>query len=113
MIEENQTTSESMGASAVLTGIKMAGKAVRLREGAEELKERVNEVFEDALTDAKRMAKKGRYAAEDLIDDAEYKIKKAPFRSVSLTFAAGMGVGLFAGLFVSRLARVCSNKTQH
>src|SRR5690349_9624643 len=111
MLNENQNTIESIGGIPVLKEIKMAEKAARLREGAEDLKERVAEIFEDALSDAKRIAKKGRYAAEDLMDDAQYKIKKAPFRSISLTFAAGLGVGIFAGLLVSRMASACSSKT--
>jgi ElaB/YqjD/DUF883 family membrane-anchored ribosome-binding protein len=113
MLKETQIPSESKGVIPVLTEIAIAETTARLREGADEVKERIGELFEDAVSDAKRMVKKGRYAAEDLMTDAEYKIKKAPFRSVSLTFAAGMSVGLFAGLFISRIARVRSNKTYH
>ena len=90
----------------------MAERAAHLREGAEDLKERVEEVFEDAVSGAKRMVKKGRYAAEDLIDDAEHKIKKAPFGSVAVTFAVGVGLGLAAGVLITRISHACSRETR-
>jgi ElaB/YqjD/DUF883 family membrane-anchored ribosome-binding protein len=113
MFEQTLKTDGGKGAFPAMIGIKMAEQTARVREGAEDLKERVGEMFDDALTDAKRMAKKGRYVAEDLIDDTEYKIKKAPFRSVLVTFAAGMGIGLVAGVVVSRIASGCSNESLH
>lgn len=100
------------GKGTALAGLGIAEKAVHLREGAGELKERVEEMFEDAVSEAKRMAKKGRYAAEDLLDDAEYKIKKAPFRSVGVMFAAGLGLGLVAGIFAARISHACSSETR-
>jgi ElaB/YqjD/DUF883 family membrane-anchored ribosome-binding protein len=113
MLEETFKRSDGKSAFPLIMGIKVADPKARLREGAEDLKDRVGEMFEDAVADAKRMAKKGRYAAEDLIDDTEYKIKKAPFRSVWMTFAAGMGIGLVAGVFVSRLTGTGSNEIRH
>jgi ElaB/YqjD/DUF883 family membrane-anchored ribosome-binding protein len=113
MLEQTLKTNEGKGVLPMMIGTKMAEQTARMREGAEDLKERVGEMFEDALTDAKRMAKKGRYVAEDLIDDTEYKIKKAPFRSVLVTFAAGMTIGLVAGVVVSRLAGACSSEPSH
>ncbi len=113
MLENTINKSDRKSAFPVMMGIKVAEQTARMREGAEDLKDRVGERFEDAVADAKRMAKKARYAAEDLIDDAEYKIKKAPFRSVWMTFAAGMSIGLVAGVFVSRLTGACSKETRH
>lgn len=113
MLQE-MTTGTINGKDAITEGFGrgMAKRAAHIREGAEELKERVEEIFEDTVSEAKRMAKKGRYAAEDLIDDAEYKIKKAPFRSIAVTFAAGVGLGLAAGVFVSRISHACSRETR-
>lgn len=96
-----QTIKTSDGKTAFPLGI--SEQTVRLRREAEQLKERAGEMFEDAVSEAKRMARKGRYAAEDLIDDTEYRIKKAPFRSVGMTFAAGLGLGMLAGWLFSRL----------
>jgi ElaB/YqjD/DUF883 family membrane-anchored ribosome-binding protein len=100
------------GKGAVAAGLGIIEKASHLREGVDGLKERVEEKFEGAVSEAKRMAKKGRYAAEDLIDDAEYKIKKAPFRSVGVMFAAGLGLGLVAGVLAARMSHACSGETR-
>ena len=45
------------------------------------------------MTEAKRFAKRGRYAAEDFIDDAAYRVKRDPFRSMALGFAIGLSLG--------------------
>lgn len=113
MLEQLLKTNEGTGAFPVMIRTKMAEQKARVREGAEDVKERVGEMFEDVMTDAKRMAKKGRYVAEDLIDDTEYKIKKAPFRSALMTFAAGISIGMIAGVVVSRITGACSNESHH
>lgn len=112
MLREITKTIDGKGGVTERLGRGMAERAAHIREGAEELKERVEEVFEDTVSEAKRMAKKGRYAAEDLIDDTEYKIKKAPFRSVAVTFGVGVGLGLVAGVLVSRISKACSSENR-
>ena len=54
--------------------VEVGGDAARLKSVA-------SHAVEDAVTEAKRFAKRGRYAAEDLIDDAAYRVKRDPFRS--------------------------------
>jgi ElaB/YqjD/DUF883 family membrane-anchored ribosome-binding protein len=103
MLQQTIKTSDGKTAFPLEIGLGISERAARLREGAEELKERAGDMLEDAVLEAKRMAKKGRYAAEDLIDDTEYRIKRAPFRSVGMTFAAGVGLGVFAGWLFARL----------
>ena len=44
------------------------------------------------------------YDGEDLVEDAVYRIKLDPFRSVGITFGVGSGLGLFAGWLVIRQA---------
>ena len=97
------------GKGGIMTGLGVTEQAARIKEGAEELKERAEEMFEDAVSGAKRLAKKTRYATEDLMEDTAHKIKKAPFLSVGVTFAAGVGLGLLTGLLVSRLSGACSD----
>ena len=103
MLQQTIKTSDGKTAFPLDIGVGISEQTARLRREAEELKERAGEVLEDAVSEAKRLAKKGRYAAEDLIDDTEYRIKKAPFRSVGMTFAAGLGLGVFEGWLFSRL----------
>ncbi len=71
----------------------------------EKLKARAATAIEDGMVDAKRMVKRGVYAAEDLIDDTEYRIKKDPFASVGITFGAGIAVGAFLGWLITYKTR--------
>lgn len=66
----------------------------------ERLKEKAAHLVEDGMTDAKRMAKRGRYAVEDLVDDTAHRIKKDPWLSVGVTFGIGMGLGVMLGWLV-------------
>jgi ElaB protein len=76
----------------------------------EELKERASHVIEDGIVDAKRMIKKGRYVAEDLVDDTAHYIKHDPWRSVGVTFGVGMGLGVIIGLLIGQKTKKSSVK---
>lgn len=60
------------------------------------LKTAASHTVEDAVTEAKRFAKRSRYAAEDLIEDAAHRVKRDPLRSVGLGLAIGLGIGALA-----------------
>jgi len=60
---------------------------------AAHLKTAASHAVEDAVTEAKRLAKHGRYAAEDLMEDAAHRVKRDPLRSVALGFATGLSIG--------------------
>jgi ElaB/YqjD/DUF883 family membrane-anchored ribosome-binding protein len=80
--------------------ISAAELAAKTTVKVERLKERASHAIEDGVTDAKRMAKRGLYAAEDLVEDTAHKIKKDPWRSVGITFGVGMGLGVMLGWLV-------------
>ena len=67
----------------------VGGKAARLKTVA-------SHAVEDAVTDAKRFAKRSRYAAEDLMEDAAHRVKRDPLRSVGLGLAVGVAIGALA-----------------
>jgi ElaB/YqjD/DUF883 family membrane-anchored ribosome-binding protein len=71
----------------------------------ERLRAKASHAFEDGLMDAKRMVKRGRYAAEDLLEETAHRIKKEPLQSVAVTFGAGVGLGIFVGWFLTHRAR--------
>jgi len=83
--------------------VQAGGDAARLKSVA-------SHAVEDAVTEAKRFAKRGRYAAEDLIDDAAYRVKRDPFRSVALGFAIGFSLG--ALIIWMATPRVSRNETR-
>src|SRR6266404_281725 len=80
-------------------------RVVELGAEASGLKVRASHAMEDAMTEARRLAKRGRYAAEDLVDETTYRIKRDPLRSVAITFAVGLGVGALAGWLAGRSGR--------
>src|SRR6266850_5343703 len=69
------------------------------------LKTAASHAVEDAVTEAKRLAKRSRYAAEDLMEDAAHRVKRDPLRSVALGFAIGLGMGALSVWVATRNAR--------
>jgi ElaB/YqjD/DUF883 family membrane-anchored ribosome-binding protein len=68
-------------------------RLVELRDEASRLKTAASHAIEDAVTETKRFAKHGRYAAEDLMEDAAHRVKHDPLRSVAFGFALGISIG--------------------
>jgi hypothetical protein len=78
----------------------LIGKAMHVGErlvevggGASRLKTAASHAVEDAVTEAKRFARRGRYAAEDLVEGAAHRVKHDPLRSVAFGFALGISIG--------------------
>jgi ElaB/YqjD/DUF883 family membrane-anchored ribosome-binding protein len=71
-------------------------RLVALRGEAARLKTAASHAVEDAATEAKRFARRGRYATEDLMEDAAHRVKRDPLRSVALGFAIGLSIGALA-----------------
>ena len=82
-------------------------KEVRNQVGAEvkRVKEAVADAVDNGVVAAKRAVKQGRRAAEDLVDDAEYRIKQRPFSALGITFGIGMGLGPAIGVLLARNGR--------
>jgi ElaB/YqjD/DUF883 family membrane-anchored ribosome-binding protein len=55
----------------------------------------VTDAVEDGVRSASRAIKHGHYAAEDVIDQAEHRVKQRPFQAIGIVFAAGVLVGGF------------------
>jgi ElaB/YqjD/DUF883 family membrane-anchored ribosome-binding protein len=51
------------------------------------------------------LAKRSRYAAEDLIDDAAHRVKRDPLRAVALGFAIGLSMGALVVWLATHNAR--------
>jgi hypothetical protein len=56
---------------------------------------------EDCVGAARRTLKRGRFAAEDLMDEAAHSIKQNPLQTVVLTFGLAFGVGALFGWIAS------------
>ena len=78
--------------------VEVGGEAARLKTAA-------SHAVEDAVTEAKRLAKRSRYAAEDLMEDTAHRVKRDPLRSVGLGLAIGLGMGALTVWMATRNAR--------
>src|SRR5499433_719061 len=105
--EKEESIMEANQKSSLLDKAAQLGeRLVEVGGDAARLKSVASHAVEDAVTEAKRFAKRGRYAAEDLIDDAAYRVKRDPFRSVALGFAIGFSLGaLVIWMATPRIAR--------
>ena len=87
----------------------LLGKArERLMEAGSEvsrLKTEASQAVEDRVVAARRLARRSRYAAEDLIDDAAHRVKRDPLRAVAIGLVVGLGVGALAVWLATRKAR--------
>jgi hypothetical protein len=57
---------------------------------------------EDCVGAARRALKRGRFAAEELMDEAAHTIKRHPLQTVRLTFGLAFGVGALFGWIASK-----------
>jgi ElaB/YqjD/DUF883 family membrane-anchored ribosome-binding protein len=84
-------------------------KTIEVRDqlGAEvkRVKEAVVDAVDNGIVAAKRAVKQGRRAAEDLVDDAEYRIKQRPFSALGVSLGIGMGLGAAIGVLLARNGR--------
>jgi ElaB/YqjD/DUF883 family membrane-anchored ribosome-binding protein len=84
-------------------------KTIEVRDQLEaevkRVKEAVVDVVDNGIVAAKRAVKQGRRAAEDLVDDAEYRIKQRPFSTLGVTLGIGMGLGAAIGILLTRNGR--------
>lgn len=69
---------------------------------ATHIKEKVSNAIEDGIKVAKRTVKSGRHRAQEVLDDATYRIKHDPLRSVAICFGVGMGLGAMVGWLAKR-----------
>jgi ElaB/YqjD/DUF883 family membrane-anchored ribosome-binding protein len=74
-----------------------SGKSTMLNGGLEEVKSSFTDTLEDGVRSARRAVKHGRYAVEDLIEEAQHAVKQKPLEAVGIAFTAGILAGALAG----------------
>ena len=55
----------------------------------------VADAVEDGVRSARQAIKHGRYAAEDVIEEAQHAVKQRPLQAMGIAFAAGVLAGSF------------------
>lgn len=104
-----QATINSETNSRMSEALETAGKIAEVGVDFRLLKKRLENAVEDAVLEAERMAKHGRRAMEDVMEDTTYRIKKNPWQSVGYAAGAAFGIGLCAGWFTSRRSAHCDH----
>lgn len=66
------------------------------------MKVKMAQAVDDGVEAARRVVKRGRNVAEDMIDDTAYAIKHEPLKSVAITFGVGIGLGVVIGWLIHR-----------
>jgi hypothetical protein len=92
VFEETDVEKGAAGASCGANcrcGQEAADLAKRLEKGVNDAKAAVSAKLEDGKIAAERLVKRGRYAVEDGISEAAHNIKRHPFGSLAMAFAAG------------------------
>lgn len=98
-----QATINSETRSRMSDVLETAGKIAEVGVDFSLLKKRLGNTVDDAVLEAERMAKHGRRAMEDVMDDTTYWIKKNPWKSVGYVAGAAFGIGLCLGWFTLRV----------
>lgn len=75
-------------------GEEIKAAAQRVEKGVNEVKTAVSEKLDDGVAAARRLLKRSRNTVEDGLEEAAHTIKRHPFRSLAIGFAAGAAVGL-------------------
>jgi ElaB/YqjD/DUF883 family membrane-anchored ribosome-binding protein len=99
-----QATVDNESNSRMRNALETAGKFAEAGMDVRLLKKRLETAVEDAFLEAERMAKHGKHAMADVIDDTTYWVKKNPWHAVGCAAGAAFGVGLCLGWFTSRLS---------
>ncbi|MFZ4629008.1 MAG: hypothetical protein ACOYNR_11820 [Blastocatellia bacterium] len=74
----------------------------QITQEVERLREKVGQVVEQQVDSAARVVRRGKYAAEELLDDTSHRIKQDPIPAVAITFGIGVGVGILVGWLLGR-----------
>jgi ElaB/YqjD/DUF883 family membrane-anchored ribosome-binding protein len=97
----------NQGGITMQTEILEKTKEVReqLESEVKRAKEAVTDAVDNGIVAAKRAVKQGRRAAEDLVDDAEYRVKQHPFSALGVSLGIGVGLGAALGILLARNGR--------
>ena len=60
------------------------------------------DALEESVITARRMAKRGKYAAMEFLEDTRKHVKLRPIETIAVTFAAGIATGAAIGWMMRR-----------
>jgi ElaB/YqjD/DUF883 family membrane-anchored ribosome-binding protein len=95
-------TEAPAGRAATCCGHEAQELARRIKKGVSGAKAAVFAKLEEGEIATERLLRRGRYAVEDGIIEAAHDIRRHPFRSLAIAFAAGAALGIVVCRSVKR-----------
>ena len=93
------------GKSLTARAFKLAGTALDIGEKALHAKLAVEHTLEEGVRTARQAVRKGRYAAEDMVDQATLHVRWKPLQSIGSAFVFGVLFGGTMSYAMSKLRR--------
>lgn len=97
-----ETVVNGKNSSTVREALDTVGRIAEAGVDVGVLKKRIENAVDDAMVDAERAAKRAKYAFDDTVEDTTHWIKTNPWPSVGYAAAAGLSIGLLAGVLIAR-----------
>lgn len=94
-----ESLKETIQAGANAIAAQAGVRATKMKDAVQET---VTNAVEDGVATARRVVKRSRHAAEEMIDDAEHQVRQHPFRVVGITLGIGIGLGALIGVLATR-----------
>jgi ElaB/YqjD/DUF883 family membrane-anchored ribosome-binding protein len=91
-----------MKAEVLEKNLDFSAVAAQAEARVDRMKAALTDAVDDGISNAKRAVKQSRRAAEDIVDDAEYRVKQHPLSAIGVTFGVGLGFGALIGFLVTR-----------
>jgi ElaB/YqjD/DUF883 family membrane-anchored ribosome-binding protein len=88
--------------AAEKAGLQVGETLEEMAQSASRFKSSVSDAVDDNVHRVRRAARRTRYAAEDLIYNAAYKVRRHPFEAVAIAAGTGFAIGFLVGLAVNR-----------
>ena len=98
-------TPKTNGKSFTARAFELAESALDLGEKALHAKSVADHTLEEGVHAARQVVRKGRYAAEDMVDQATVYVRRKPLQSVGSAFVGGALVGGAMLFAIGRLRR--------
>ena len=88
---------------AAETAVVQVGETLEeMAQNASRLKSSVSDAVEDKMHRLRRTAKRSWHSAQDLVDNAAYRVRRHPFEAVAIAAGTGFAIGFLVGWAINR-----------
>lgn len=105
VLQQNNKPQEGFLAKAMHAGSQVANLGNEVTRKKNAVSEALSDTLENGKREVRRAVKRGYNAAEDLADEAAYRVKHNPLTSVAVAFGLGTAFGVVATGIVRKMTR--------